>query len=71
MSPNATERERLRAVKAATYLGVSRSTLAKWRMKGEGPVFHKCGPRLVYYFKDEVDAWLQACDQQTRVDSPT
>ena len=53
---------RLRAIEAAKYLRVSRSTLAKWRMSGTGPTFHRCGPRLVYYFKNEIDAWLEACD---------
>jgi predicted DNA-binding transcriptional regulator AlpA len=53
---------RLRAVEAASYLRVSRSTLAKWRMSGIGPPFHRCGTRLVYYFQHEIDAWLVACD---------
>jgi predicted DNA-binding transcriptional regulator AlpA len=57
-------RERLRAVKAAAYLNVSRSTLAKWRMRGEGPLYHRCGPRIVYYYRDEIDAWLAQCDQR-------
>ena len=60
MSPNPIVR--LRAVEAAQYLRVSRSTLAKWRMSGNGPVYHRCGPRLVYYFRHEIDAWLAACD---------
>ena len=55
-------RERLWAAEAAEYLGISRSTLAKWRMQGKGPPFHKCGPRLVYYCPDEIEAWLAACD---------
>jgi excisionase family DNA binding protein len=55
---------RLRAVEAAQYLRVSRSTLAKWRMSGGGPPHHRCGPRLVYYFKSEIDTWLAACDDQ-------
>jgi predicted DNA-binding transcriptional regulator AlpA len=55
---------RLRAVDVADYLGVSRSTLAKWRMRGEGPPCHYCGPRLVYYVKHEIDAWLQECDRK-------
>jgi predicted DNA-binding transcriptional regulator AlpA len=54
---------RLRAVKAADYIGVSRSTLAKWRMRGEGPPWHRCGPRIVYYIPIEIDAWLAGCDQ--------
>jgi excisionase family DNA binding protein len=57
-------RERLRAVQAAEYLNVSRSTLAKWRMRGEGPPYHRCGPRIVYYYRDEIDAWLAECDQR-------
>lgn len=53
---------RLRAIEVANYLRVSRSTLAKWRMSRTGPPFHHCGPRLVYYFQHEIDAWLAACD---------
>jgi excisionase family DNA binding protein len=54
-------KERLWASEAADYLRVSRSTLAKWRMKGEGPLFHRCGRRLIYYYKSEIDAWLEGC----------
>lgn len=61
--PNDT-RERLRAVAAARYLGLSRSTLAKWRMRGEGPPHHRCGPRIVFYYKDEIDTWQVECDAQ-------
>jgi predicted DNA-binding transcriptional regulator AlpA len=60
-------RDRLRAVEAAHYLGVSRSTLAKWRMNGAGPVYHRCGPRIVYYLRDEIDAWLAECDRRSEV----
>jgi predicted DNA-binding transcriptional regulator AlpA len=54
--------DRLRASEAAKYLQLSRSTLAKWRMRNEGPPYHRCGPRLIYYFRQEIDAWLAACD---------
>ena len=57
-------RNRIRAVEAAAYLGVSRSTLAKWRMRGEGPVYHHCGPRIVYYYQGEIDDWLVECDKR-------
>ena len=50
--------ERLRAEEAAQYLRVSRSTLSKWRSRGEGPRWHRCGPRIVYYNRSEIDAWL-------------
>ncbi|WP_425349667.1 helix-turn-helix transcriptional regulator [Pseudorhodoplanes sinuspersici] len=53
---------RIWAVEAARYLRVSRSTLAKWRMNGEGPPYHRMGPRLVYYYQNEIDAWLANCD---------
>ncbi len=62
MTSNANDR--LRAVKAADILCVSRSTLAKWRMNGVGPPYHRCGPRIVYYLRHEIDIWLAECDRQ-------
>jgi predicted DNA-binding transcriptional regulator AlpA len=61
------DRQRLKAVEAAAYLRVSRSTLSKWRMKGCGPPHHRCGPRLVFYFLDEIDAWQAECDGASTV----
>jgi predicted DNA-binding transcriptional regulator AlpA len=58
--------DRLWASEAAKYLHLSRSTLAKWRMKNEGPPYHRCGPRLIYYFRQEIDAWLAACDESAQ-----
>jgi predicted DNA-binding transcriptional regulator AlpA len=55
---------RLRARETAFYLRLSRSTLAKWRMRGEGPAFHRFGPKLVYYLKHELDQWLADCDER-------
>jgi predicted DNA-binding transcriptional regulator AlpA len=49
---------RLRAGEAAKYIRVSHSTLAKWRMRDEGPPWYRCGPRLVFYYKHEIDRWL-------------
>jgi predicted DNA-binding transcriptional regulator AlpA len=57
--------DRLFAVEAVRYLRVSRSTLAKWRMTGEGPPYHRLGPRLVYYLRHELDAWLAECDRRS------
>lgn len=48
----------LRAKEAAILLGVSASTLAKMRMRGDGPPFRKFGPRIVLYRKDELDKWI-------------
>lgn len=50
------------ASEAASYLRVSRSTLAKWRMRGEGPPFHRFGKRLTYYLRGELDRWLTDSD---------
>jgi len=58
------ERQRLRAAAAAQELGVSRSTLAKWRVSRGGPPYHRCGPRIVYYYLDELEAWLLECDRR-------
>lgn len=58
------QRRKLRAAQAAQYLGISRSTLAKWRMNEIGPRYHRCGPRIVYYFEDEIDLWQEECDRR-------
>jgi excisionase family DNA binding protein len=49
---------RLRAEEAANYLRVSSSTLAKWRMRREGPPYERCGSRVILYDRAELDAWL-------------
>ena len=41
---------------AAQYLGLSTSTLEKWRVTGTGPAYRKHGRRVVYR-KRELDAW--------------
>lgn len=56
---------RLSTAKAADYLGLSPSFLAHSRPKGDGPVFSKCGARIVYDTRD-LDAWLDA-HKRTRI----
>ena len=51
---------KLRAPEAAAYVGLSPSTLAKMRLRGDGPVYSKAGPRVVIYDKADLDAWLDA-----------
>ncbi len=48
----------MRAPDAAAYLGLSPSTLAKMRVRGDGPVYAKAGPRIVVYAVDDLDAYL-------------
>ena len=53
----------LTAEEAAIYLGLSRQTLANWRVRGLGPVYSRLGgtgrPRIVYLVED-LDAFLRA-----------
>ena len=49
---------RLDAKNAAAYLGLSVGTLAMQRCEGRGPAFVKRG--RVFYFKDDLDEWLNA-----------
>lgn len=51
---------KLRAPAAAEYLGLSTSTLAKMRLRGDGPVYMKAGRRVVLYDADDLDAWLES-----------
>lgn len=46
----------LTTVEAAAHLGLGKSTLEIWRMKGEGPPFTKAGGR-VRYARADLDAW--------------
>jgi hypothetical protein len=43
---------------AARYVGLKEKTLAMMRSAGEGPRFVKRG--RVFYFRDDLDAWIQA-----------
>ena len=50
--------EILNTKEAATYLGLSYSTLCRWRMTGEGPPFVRAGARRIIYRKTDLDNWL-------------
>jgi hypothetical protein len=49
---------RLDAANAACYLGLKEKTLAMMRGNGTGPKFIKRG--RIFYFKEDLDAWLNA-----------
>ncbi|MGQ0534147.1 MAG: helix-turn-helix transcriptional regulator [Caulobacteraceae bacterium] len=44
---------------AAARLKISKHTLNRWRVTGEGPPFVKYGPRLVRYVETVLDEWAQ------------
>ena len=48
----------LRTPEAAAYIGLSLSTLAKMRLRGDSPPYIKAGPRIVVYDVADLDKWL-------------
>ena len=55
----------LRAPAAATYTGLSESTLAKRRLYGLPPAFLNLGGRAIGYAIDDLDAWIKTCRRQS------
>jgi predicted DNA-binding transcriptional regulator AlpA len=49
---------KLRAPEAAKYLRLAPSTLARMRVRGNGPPYAKAGPRVVIYDRSDLDTWL-------------
>ena len=45
---------------AAARLKISKHTLNRWRVTGEGPPFVKYGPRLVRYIDRTLEEWAIA-----------
>ena len=56
-----TPRRVLRTEAAATYVGLSPSTLEKRRLTGGGPRFIRLGARAVGYEIQALDEWLREC----------
>lgn len=54
-----TSKEILKTKEAAEHTSLSKPTLDRLRITGEGPVFIKIG-RAVRYRKADLDAWLEA-----------
>lgn len=50
--------QRLRPAEAALYLGFSQSTLAKMRLRGDGPPYAKLGKRIVIYDSGDLEKWI-------------
>ncbi len=44
---------------AADYLGSSERFLEIGRMKGYGPKFIRCAPKMVRYRLQDLDAWVE------------
>ena len=52
--------DKLRVEAAARYVGLAPSTLAKMRVRGDGPPYSKAGARIVVYDIRDLDEWLQS-----------
>jgi predicted DNA-binding transcriptional regulator AlpA len=52
------DQKKLRPRDAAAYLGLSASTLAKMRLRGDGPLYAKLGSRVVAYDTSDLDRWV-------------
>jgi predicted DNA-binding transcriptional regulator AlpA len=50
----------LRTPEAAEYVGLSASTLEKFRLTGNGPLYRRAGPKIVVYRPEDLDAWLNS-----------
>ena len=59
---------KLRTPDAAEFLGLSASTLSKMRLRGDGPVYAKAGPRVVVYDLADLESWLAARKRRSTSD---
>ena len=53
------ETDYLNTLQAARIVGLSTKTLARYRVKGKGPVFLRLGGR-VRYLREDLDAWARS-----------
>ncbi len=60
---------KLRPPAAAEFLGLSASTLAKMRLRGDGPIYSKAGPRIVVYDLADLESWLTARKRSSTSDT--
>lgn len=61
--------ELLKTPAAASFIGVTTSTLNTWRSEKRGPAFIKCG-RLVLYRPADLMAWLESRVKPTAESEP-
>lgn len=55
---NTRDQKVLRPPEAAPYIGLSVSTLAKQRLRGDGPKFVRLSPRAIGYLPADLDEWV-------------
>jgi hypothetical protein len=60
---------RLDCKNAATYVARSKKTMDMYRVKGIGPKFIKTGSGKIFYFLEDLDAWMNGENNERRVTS--
>ena len=55
---------------AAKLLGLSSKTLSRYRVSGDGPVFHKFGT-LIRYRREDLEAWTESRRRASTSDDGT
>lgn len=50
-------KKRMCAKEAAAYVNLHYSTLAKYRISGDGPIFLKLGSKIIYE-QHALDSWM-------------
>lgn len=60
----------LKCDEAAERLGLSVSTLAKMRVRGDGPVFVKLGGKKVAYAETDLNEWIQVNRRRSTSEAP-
>ncbi len=55
---------------AARILGLSSKTLSRYRVSGDGPVFHRFGARIRYR-RDDLEAWAASRRRASTSDDGT
>lgn len=56
---------------AAVQLGISISTLKRWRHEGRGPLFVKHSPRCIRYMQSELDKYMGQRSVQSTAEGKT
>jgi hypothetical protein len=54
----------IREQSAAARLGLSKRTLQKYRVSGDGPAFHKFGSCVRYHVAD-LEKWTNSCRRES------
>jgi prophage regulatory protein len=57
------KKEMIRLNELTEHLNVSKSTLYRWRRTSDFPKPVAIGPRSIFFFVEEIEAWLEKREQ--------